>query len=148
MNLLELIKNGLAYDSSWGVYAEKVGGMFSAQSPARIGQRILENEGLLDDCEFFDSNESILDSIASWYGDFEPWVFDEAEWNQWVLLFEASGAEQGGSRRDVIDFIFENHTERYDNLRQKSDEFNVVNFQQEAIENLIQERNAYELENN
>ena len=66
MTLLEILSGSLAYDSSWAVYAEKINGVFQDDSPARFGQKIFENGGLLDDLEFFGNNESIVDSIYGW----------------------------------------------------------------------------------
>jgi len=60
--LIEYLIDSLSYDSSWGIYAEKIGGVFKPESPARFGQSIFENGGLLDDCEFFGNNESIVDA--------------------------------------------------------------------------------------
>lgn len=64
--LLEIMTGGLSYDSSWAVYAQKIDGKFTADSPARFGQRIFDNGGVLDDCEYFAANDRIVDSIQAW----------------------------------------------------------------------------------
>ena len=66
MTLIEILTGSVSYDSSWAVYAEKIDGEFRGDSPARFGQQIFENGGLMDDCEFFASNESIVDAIEGW----------------------------------------------------------------------------------
>jgi hypothetical protein len=66
--LIDYLTGDLSYDSSWGIYAEKIDGAFKPESPARFGQRIFDNGGLLDDCEFFTSNESICDARANYCG--------------------------------------------------------------------------------
>lgn len=64
--LLELLSGSMSYDSSWGIYAEKINGRFEPESPARFGQRQFGNGGLLDDCEYFDNNASACDARQSW----------------------------------------------------------------------------------
>lgn len=66
MTLIEILTGSLSYDSSWAVYAEKINGEFCNESPARFGQRLFENGGLNDVCEFFATNERIVDAIESW----------------------------------------------------------------------------------
>lgn len=64
--LKEILSGSLSYDSSWAVYAEKNDGEFKPESPARFGQTVFENGGMLDDCEYFGTNEIICDSRAEW----------------------------------------------------------------------------------
>lgn len=66
MTLIQILTGSVSYDSSWSVYAEKINGEFVGESPARFGQNQFENGGLLDDCEFFASNERIVELIESW----------------------------------------------------------------------------------
>jgi hypothetical protein len=63
-----LLMGGLTYSSQWGIYAQKIDGMFKEESLARFGQRIFENGGLLDDCCYFGNNESIVDSRDNYCG--------------------------------------------------------------------------------
>jgi hypothetical protein len=51
--LLDILTSSLAYDNSLAVYAERIGGEFRPESPARIGQRWLKNGGVEDDLRFF-----------------------------------------------------------------------------------------------
>lgn len=74
--LIDLLSHNLAYDSSWAIYAEKIEGKFAPYSPARIGQRIFENGGLLDDCEFFASLDQIEDRRTDWIGGYEDYDND------------------------------------------------------------------------
>lgn len=66
MTLLEILTGSLTYDSSWAVYAEKIDGKFSPDSPARFGQRCFENGGLLDSSEMFGANDRLVDSLYNW----------------------------------------------------------------------------------
>lgn len=66
--LIDILTGTLSYDSSWGIYAEKIDGEFKPESSARFGQRQFENGGLLDDCKFFLSNESAQDRLDSLTG--------------------------------------------------------------------------------
>ena len=69
--LSEMLTGSLSYDSSWAVYAEKIDGEFKPESPARFGQKVFEDGGLLDDCEKFGANDWIVDQMNDWYGSFE-----------------------------------------------------------------------------
>lgn len=60
--LIEILSGSISYDSSWAIYAEKIDGKFTDESPARFGQRVFENGGVLDDCELFAVNETACDS--------------------------------------------------------------------------------------
>ena len=66
MTLLNILTGNISYDNSFAIYAEKIGGHFHNDSPARFGQTQFENGGLLDDCEFFATNDSARDSIELW----------------------------------------------------------------------------------
>jgi len=66
--LKEILIGDLEYSSSWGIYAEPVEGKFQPDSPARFGQKIFENGGLLDECLLFANNESVLESRANYCG--------------------------------------------------------------------------------
>lgn len=67
--LQSILSGNLDYSSSWGIYAEKIEGEFRPESPARLGQRIFENGGVLDECEFFATNEAVIDQIHSYIFD-------------------------------------------------------------------------------
>lgn len=77
--LIDCLTGGLSYDRSWAVYAEKINGEWKAESPARFGQKIFENGGLLDDCELFGDNETLVDAREEYTeGDddfFEEWAY-------------------------------------------------------------------------
>jgi hypothetical protein len=77
MKLIEILTGSLSYYSSWAVYAEKIDGKFTEQSPARFGQIVFENGGLLDNLELFGSNDTIVDAIQEWT-DGDPEFTDEA----------------------------------------------------------------------
>lgn len=49
--LIEILTNTLQYDNQWGIYAEKIDGKFTPESPARFGQSQFENGGVLDNKE-------------------------------------------------------------------------------------------------
>lgn len=66
MTLIEILTGSLSYDSSWAIYAEKIDGEFCAEPSARFGQRQFENGGLNDNCEFFATNERVVDAIEAW----------------------------------------------------------------------------------
>ena len=65
LTLIEAIIK-IGYDSQWGVYAEKIDGKFTPESPARIGQRRFENGDVLDGAEYFANGEWIGDRFADW----------------------------------------------------------------------------------
>ena len=71
ITLLQILTGNVAYDNSFAIYAERVGGVFCEGSPARFGQTIFDNGGLLDDCELFACNEKVCDSLASWMDGYE-----------------------------------------------------------------------------
>lgn len=75
--LLEILTGGLSYDSSWAIYAQRIDGEWTADSPARFGQRIFENGGLNDDCELFTTNESAVDFMNN-YTDGDDDFLEEA----------------------------------------------------------------------
>lgn len=66
--LIDILTGTLSYDSSWGIYAEKIDGEFKPESPARFGQRQFENGGLNDDCELFANNEYATDQMDNYLG--------------------------------------------------------------------------------
>ena len=66
MTLIEILTGSISYDSSWAIYAEKIDGEFHNESPARFGQRQFEDGGLLDECEFFATNDAAWDAIENW----------------------------------------------------------------------------------
>lgn len=76
LTLAQAIKS-IQYDSSWGIYAEKIDGQFRADSPARYGQRQFENGGVLDECEFVMDGVRAGDEIASQLEDVEEDMRDE-----------------------------------------------------------------------
>lgn len=65
MTLKDALKN-IQYDSSWGIWAEKINGLFTLESQSRYGQLIFENGGLLDDWEYVCSGEFPHDWATSW----------------------------------------------------------------------------------
>lgn len=70
MTLQEILSGHLEYSDSWAVYAELDSeGHFYADSPARFGQQVFENGGLLDDCVYFASNTQIVDFLNEWNSD-------------------------------------------------------------------------------
>lgn len=74
--LIDILSGGLEYSDSWGIYAERINGKFAATSPARFGQRIFDNGGLLDDCEFFCTNTRAEDNRSNWIGSYEDYEKD------------------------------------------------------------------------
>ena len=72
--LIDLIKKGLQYDRSWGIYALGTG----KDSPARIGQTQFDFGGLKDGKEFVIDGERLGNAIAE-YLDNDP----EAEIQSW-----------------------------------------------------------------
>ena len=80
MNLEEALKN-IQYDRSWGIYAEKIDGKFTLESPARYGRVIFENGGLLDDKEYVCNGEFPSDKRVEWCEDSE----DDGVWD-WQFM--------------------------------------------------------------
>ena len=74
--LIDILSGGLDYSDSWGIYAEKIDGKFATQSPARFGQQIFENGGLLDECEFFCTNTQAEDNRTGWIESYEEYDED------------------------------------------------------------------------
>ena len=75
------LTGSLSYDSSWGVWAEKVDGKFELDSNARFGQFLFDNGGINDDYELVGSNAAITDSRDEYCGTdadcedfYEEWV--------------------------------------------------------------------------
>ena len=75
--LLQILTNGIGYDDSWAIYAQRINGEFKPESPARFGQRIFENGGLLDNCEIFESNMNAVEFINN-YTDGDDDFLEEA----------------------------------------------------------------------
>ncbi|HEY9598648.1 MAG TPA: hypothetical protein V6D33_13355 [Cyanophyceae cyanobacterium] len=70
--LLDILQNPtLQYSSAWKIYAQKINGKFTAESPARIGQAIFDNDGMLDDFDFFSDLEPVVYSRAEYCGEDE-----------------------------------------------------------------------------
>jgi hypothetical protein len=148
MTLTEILAGTLSCDSSFGIWAEKIGGEFTSDSPARFGQVQFENSGLLDGMEFFSRNDLAVDSMSSYLGNFEPWEMGEdGEWQEWIRLYESdagndgeSPCEWGGRKSDIVDYVQEHFGERYESMYQKHMEHNA-NYLRDAAENLIAEVN-------
>ena len=70
MKLSTALQN-VRYDNSWGVYAEKIDGQFNVDSPARYGETLFENGGLLDDMEFVCNGEAPSNWAVEWCGEDE-----------------------------------------------------------------------------
>jgi hypothetical protein len=63
MAVLKIYLTGsLSYDSSWGVWAEKIDGKFDLESDARFGQFVFDNGGMNDDYELVGNNIFITDA--------------------------------------------------------------------------------------
>ena len=56
------LTESLSYDSSWGVWAEKINGKFELNSDARFGQFVFENGGIDDGFELVGDNVSLTDA--------------------------------------------------------------------------------------
>ena len=74
------LTGSLSYDSSWGVWAEKIDGKFELESDARFGQCVFENGGMLDDYELVGNNISIIDSRDNYCGNDENCKNFYEEW--------------------------------------------------------------------
>lgn len=73
----------LSYDSSWGIWAEKIDGKFELESDARFGQFVFENGGMADEYELVGDNVSLTDSRDNYCGTdegcedfYEEWAID------------------------------------------------------------------------
>ena len=89
MNLAEALSD-VQYDRSWGVYAEKIDGRFEITSPARYGQTIFENGGLLDEMQFVCNGESPSDWAVEWCdGEVTDDVWDDVD----VFIDEINGSQ-------------------------------------------------------
>jgi hypothetical protein len=77
--LIEVLSGDLAYDSAWAIYAECIDGEFRPESLARIGQRQFDNGGVLDECQYFASNESAANFIASYFEGRDPETITDAD---------------------------------------------------------------------
>lgn len=63
MNLLQAMMS-IQYDAQRGIWAQKIGGDFKPESPARFGQMRFENGGLLDGMVYFSDGETVTDLIT------------------------------------------------------------------------------------
>lgn len=81
--LKEILTGSIGYDSSWAIYAQKIEGKFELESPARTGQKNFDNGGLLDDMEYFCSNEQAVDNRDSWIGSYEDYDDDYNFTDEW-----------------------------------------------------------------
>ena len=81
MTLAEILKDGLQYDFSWGIYSHGTG----ADSPARIGQTQFENGGLLDGMEFVIDGVKLGDAIRSYTDGDDEMEFSGSELLDWLL---------------------------------------------------------------
>ena len=57
-----IIKSGVSYDSSWGIYADGC----TANAEARLGQTQFENGGVLDGKRFICDGVQLGDAIQRW----------------------------------------------------------------------------------
>lgn len=57
-----LIKSGISYDRSWGIYAESC----TADAEARIGQTQFKQGGLLDGKQLICDGQQLGDAIQRW----------------------------------------------------------------------------------
>lgn len=78
---LEQALKDIQYDSSWGIWAEKIDGEFKPESPARYGQRVFENGEMLDDKEYVCDGEFPSDLRVSWCDGEE----DDGDWD-WQFI--------------------------------------------------------------
>lgn len=77
--LVDLLKKGLQYDSSWAIYAYGKG----ADSKARIGQTQFENGGLLDGMDFIIDGVQLGNAMTA-YMDGDEFEVDYDEFYQWL----------------------------------------------------------------
>ena len=121
--LIQTLAGGLEYSGNWAIYAEPIDGEFKPESLARFGQTQFENGGVLDDCEFFATNERAIDAMSEWNGSFSEWFTDglmSAElWSEWIKAFEeGDGTEEenvewGGNRSEVLNWVVDNREDLY-----------------------------------
>lgn len=74
------LTGSLSYDSSWGIWAEKIDGKFEMESEARFGQFMFDNGGMNDDCELVGGNASITDARDNYCGTDEDCEDFYEEW--------------------------------------------------------------------
>ena len=67
--LEDLIKNGLQYDSSWGIYADGR----TPNANARVGQTQFEQGGILDGKQLICNGIQLNDAISRWFDGEEDW---------------------------------------------------------------------------
>lgn len=80
MKLQDALIN-IQYDISWGIWAEKIEGEFTPESPARYGQKCFENGGVLDEKDYIGNGEEIGDSRYSYTQG------DESFNEEWIDVF-------------------------------------------------------------
>lgn len=88
--LLEILSEGLTCDFNLAIYAQKLNGKFTPESPARFGQRCFENDGILDEYEFFMSNEQVNDRLLSWFGTFSEGLREMPQLQEWEAAYESA----------------------------------------------------------
>ena len=69
------------YDSQWGIWALPIDGEFKLESPARYGQLIFENGGVLDDYVFVCPCSYPADARVIWCGSAE----EDGDWHDGFL---------------------------------------------------------------
>jgi hypothetical protein len=85
MATLETYLTGsLSYNSSWGVWAEKIDGKFELESEARFGQFIFDNGGMVDNFECVGNNQFLTDSRDEYCGTEEGC---EEFYEEWAIHF-------------------------------------------------------------
>jgi hypothetical protein len=87
MKTLSDLSTQINYDSQMAVYAEKINGEFTENSKMRFGQTVFENGGILDNMEFFATNEDIVSTMLD-YMDGEEELEYEALQNLICLVNE------------------------------------------------------------
>lgn len=65
--LREILSGSFQYSNSWAVYSLlDEWGRFYGEQPARFGQVIFEDGGILDNYTYFASNIKIVDFLIEW----------------------------------------------------------------------------------
>ena len=73
----------ISYDDNWVIYSDLVDGRFNLDAPARIGQAIFENGGLLDDMIFVCRGTDPSDYRVEWVDGGE----DEGDWDDGFMEY-------------------------------------------------------------
>jgi hypothetical protein len=79
--LSELLKNGLQYDSSWGIYALGTG----PDSPARIGQMQFDQGGILDGKSLVLDGVRLGDAVRSYTDGDDEMDINGSEFLAWLI---------------------------------------------------------------